>query len=341
MRPGQYPTIEEVRWRRSTLFKPELQKRLMQLLKPTLFGFTNHIIYEKIRADLKAVAVHSFIPVRDDLKSFLLYAHIQQRRGKTRLDEAAQSPFLFIFSGNGYEREAAANAISAPCKSEFEVLSLCYLLNDWVPNVRAAALQAMQRSLPSTKRALIDGVASYLFEETGRFGRMEHQEINALNGFLFTPDIVETLISRLTAGLESRPENLLKRLLVHAETDRFLPDIWSNTSLRPSVRSIALQPLLNGNIKWQDGYKFEWIDKLFNEKRRVPQIVSRPLSISVDVHQLYAEALKDKSPLIVKTTLQSLITTRTDIADFRPVIERLKASKRPAIRERAEFLLRD
>lgn len=82
MRPGQYPTIEEVRWRRSTLFKPELQKRLMQLLKPTLFGFTNHIIYEKIRADLKAVAVHSFIPVRDDLKSFLLYAHIQQRRGK-------------------------------------------------------------------------------------------------------------------------------------------------------------------------------------------------------------------------------------------------------------------
>lgn len=341
MRPGQYPTIEEVSWRRSTLFKPELQKRLMQLLKPTLFGFTNHIIYEKIRADLKAVALHSFIPVRDDLKSFLLYAHIRQRRGKTRLDEAAQSPFLFIFSGNGYEREAAANAISAPCKSEFEVLSLCYLLNDWVPELRTTAIQVMRRVFPKTDPVHIEGVASYLFDQADRFGRTSDLQVSALSEFLFPPNMLKRLITRLIRNQERRPENLLKRLLVHAETDRFLPDIWSNTSLRPSVRSIALQPLLNGNIKWQDGYKFEWIDKLSNEKRRVPQIVSRPLSISVDVHQLYAEALKDKSPLIVKTALQSLITTRTDIADFRPVIERLKASKRPAIRERAEFLLRD
>jgi hypothetical protein len=100
--------------------------------------------------------------------------------------------------------------------------------------------------------------------------------------------------------------------------------------------------LIKHRARWPAGYGYEWIDKRFGFRRRVPRFEQRPIDHQIDIEKLLAQGAHDRAVVVRKVVTQSLIDLRHDLSSAMTRIgSSLSEDKASSVRSRAEFYLKN
>jgi hypothetical protein len=121
--------------------------------------------------------------------------------------------------------------------------------------------------------------------------------------------------------------------------DQHLPRLAA-AAVQPSVRAVAYQCLISGKATWSVGYGWVWIDKVYGLRRRVPKIEARDIQRPRPTLDLIREAARDKSSIVRIVAADALIAARSQLPDEDALIALMAGDRSPAIRSRADYMMR-
>lgn len=254
------------------------------------------------------------------------------------LKENLDYAWLFLFHYSGYVREAALDLIEAPPASAFFFAALAWRLNDWVELVRQAAKRCAERVLPFTSADIVASAALYLLDRRFVWGRWSDGP-EVLDGIFSRKEVVAALAVLLCEQPTGPLATCLRYALRYPNIDAHLPSLATN-AIQPSVRAVAYQCLLAGRAAWPVGYEWAWIDKVYGLKRRVPKLNSRDIRSSLLIAELIRQGVLDKSPKVRSVAADALTEVRAQLPDADSLIVKLAKDRSPAVRWRADFMLR-
>lgn len=244
---------------------------------------------------------------------------------------------LFLFHGDGRLREAALNRIAHGLRSPFFFTAITYRLNDWAPQVRAAAATCADRVFPKTDPDVIARAAMFLLDRK-RYWRRWNREVLPLESTLARADVIERLASILCKSLTGPSGSILRLALRLPEIDKHLVLLSTNAFL-PSVRAAALGALIDGEARWLgDVLERRWIDKSMGRFHYLPAVVSRPVDRVRPLADLVEQAALDRSAVVRRLASAALLKHHADLPNAEALIARLAMDKSRSIRERIEFL---
>lgn len=261
-------------------------------------------------------------------------------RGEIGLLE--QTPGLeqvMLFHSSGYMREAALARIGYPLPSAFMFASVAWRLNDWVPQVRAAARACAERTFPATDPDVIaQALISML--STARTWQRWTDNSRLLFSCVDRAGVAEALAARIQQMTSGAPARALRELLRHPGIDRFLPEL-SRDGAHPLVRAVALETLLQGEARWCVGYDAVWVDKVYGISRSVPRLERRQLAERASVRALIEQGARDKAVPVRRVAVSALLRNWTSLEPVEPLIALFSADLSPPIKSRLAFLARE
>lgn len=247
--------------------------------------------------------------------------------------------WLLTAHHDGFVRQAALDNISSPPATVFWFAMLAWRMNDWVPQVRVAAVRCAERVFSHTDARIAAGAGLYLLETRLTWKRWEGFP-HVLESVLSDQTVMAEMAEALRVGAAGPLANALSQMLRHRDFDQYLPGLAA-TAVTPSVRATAHQCLLEGQAAWTTGYDWAWIDKRFGQRRRVPTKSSRPLSIEIDYHELVGRALRDCSAVVRRVGVQSLIDKAIQTPELIALAAPLEHDRSATVRTRATYLMNE
>lgn len=239
------------------------------------------------------------------------------------------------FSRNGHIREAALGRISGPLPTAFYLATVAYRMNDWVAQVRAAAINCAYRTFSTTTSAVVVKATPLLLGQRWQWGRWTIGQ-SMIDSLLGRREVVDGLFR----GMEGGPTaQLFKQALRSDRNDDRLLE-FATEAASPQVRSIAMKALIEGKVQWVEGHQWVSIDKLYNKWRRRPLMQERALEPSLPVADILELAATDRSPVVRKVAADGLIRLRRQLPNTQQVALLLRDDKSRAIRERIEWVER-
>ena len=246
--------------------------------------------------------------------------------------------WLFLFHYSGYVREAALDVIHTPPASAFFFAALAWRLNDWVEPVRQAAKRCAERVLPLTNADIVASAALYLLDRRLVWGRWS-DEPGVLDSIFSRKEVVAALAVRLCKQTTGPLATCLRYALRYPNIDEYLPGLAAY-AIQPAVRAVAYQCLLAGRAAWPVGHEWEWIDRIYGLKKRVPKLDSRAIGGMQPIPELVRQGVLDKSPKVRSVAADALTEIRSQLPDADSLIAKLAKDRSPAVRWRADFMLR-
>jgi hypothetical protein len=246
--------------------------------------------------------------------------------------------WLFLFHYSGYVREAALDAINTPPTSPFFFAALAWRLNDWVGPVRQAATRCAERVLHRIRADVAASAAQYLLDRRVTWGRWS-DEPKVLDAVFGSKDVMAALAALLQEQTTGPLAACLRNALRYPNIDEHLPYLAAN-AIQPSVRAVACQCLVAGKASWPVGFGWLWIDKVYGLRRRVPKLETREIQGNSSAAEWIRKGVRDKSAFVRRVAADALIAARAQLPDENSLIARLANDRSPAVRSRADFMLR-
>lgn len=266
----------------------------------------------------------------------LKYSSLQLKSDRT--------PFLLwfdLFSRNGYRREKVLRNTDEAAPSAFLLAILFRRLNDWVPQVRMAATHAVKRVIAKTPPLIVAEALWATFPDLEKWTRNIEVAQLLNETALRRPDIQDALSEKLISATSGPAAKVLQQFSRSSSVDRHLLNMASQ-AIQPAVRAAAYRILLSEQAKWVTHWKWQWVDKIFGEKRRAAVFETRPISINVDLLSVLAAAAIDPSPIVRRVAGDSLIARQHLFGeDTRKIAISLSKDNYPSIAERGRFVLKN
>ena len=276
----------------------------------------------KIRTELRAIEERSS-PVR--CKFWKRPAHF--------------ASWLDLCSGNGFERERILRALSEGAPNGFFCALALRRLNDWVPQVRAAArehlLQIAKRSDPEY---VVDALWNTLPHWIS-WGRTEDADRQVLTDLTSIEEVALALKSRIVGSTSGPATAILAQAGRAPVLDQWLSEI-AEAAIQPSVRAKAYRCQLEGRMVWVVGRKWTWTDIRWCKGRFEPILGERSVSIGSPFLEILRMALVDRSPMVRRVAGELLIRHLESVgADSFALAKRLASDPSPSVAERGRFAL--
>ncbi len=244
------------------------------------------------------------------------------------------------FHGDGFKREAAMNQLDGPPRSPFEFVSIVYRMNDWVPEVRAAALKYAENYFPRADCDVVGKAALFLLMHMQKLARWDARAVKCVEDTLYREDVGTFIKNQLLTQSEGGAARVLRSLAKRADFDPFIPELSANAK-SASVRACATDFLLNGRAQWSSGYKRVWVNKALGVSRLIPDLRQRPLSISIQIPEIMDRASKDRSAHVRIIVASALIRQLVNPLEWHTKIAvRLKCDKNQSVASRMDFYFR-
>lgn len=240
---------------------------------------------------------------------------------------------------NGYVREAALNALEVPIVSAEELRELADRLNDWVPEVRTAALAAARRLFATASTDAVVAAAPYLLSRWSLWQRWEPPAIAEVDALLGRPDVVRQLASGLMSARNGGVGRQLQHLLRHEWIDGFLVEL-ARGAVQPQVRKVAFQTLLAGEARWRSPHVKRAEELRYAIYKSGLTFEHRPLTVHVDRNVLVEAGLRDRFASVRWLAAGALVESSVQVAGEEQAIARLLKDKSRSVRERGQFLAR-
>jgi hypothetical protein len=251
------------------------------------------------------------------------------------LNRFPELAYLFVFHRDGFLRERALDQMQE-LRSPFFITALAYRLNDWVPQVRAAAKRCADRIFPSTDAKMLADASFFLLGRRYGWGRWI-DEAEALDRALCRRDVVDVLEVTLRNARAGAMGEILRYASRWQAIDIHLEGLAAEAFL-PSVRGVALQELIEGIARWPVGWRRQWIDKMYGQFRLVRQYEERPISRSLSLEALVEQGARDRSGAIRKIAATALVKHRASLSNRDAIIALLERDRSPAVRNRIEWV---
>jgi hypothetical protein len=246
--------------------------------------------------------------------------------------------WLFLFHADGYVREAALKIIYAPPESPFFFAALALRLNDWVPEVRAAAKRCLALVSPRISSAVAADTALFLFGRRLLWVRWSGED-EALDRVFERPDVGDAIAMRLHDGVAGPLAACLRQALRYPSFDKHLGTLAA-TAVQPAVRALALGCLIAGKVEWPVGFTWTWIDKVYGKRKQVPVFASRQLECSRrPLAELIKDGVSNRSSAVRIVAADALVKARAEFPDIEVLVRQLASDPVPAVRLRGTYLL--
>jgi hypothetical protein len=245
--------------------------------------------------------------------------------------------WVLIFDADGYIREAALRRLASAACSTGRFVALTVRLNDWVPQVRTEAAQAVRRIWPLTSPNIIANAAPYLFRQRYNWLRWA-DESSDLDEVLSNPDVAASVISQLLEGRSGPLGRTLSQALRFPVYDVGVQKLAIEARL-PDVRATAMKAMFSGKAVWPVGYGWAWLDKSMGLRRRVILTESRCISAR-EPSDLLDIALADRSALVRKIAADVVVERMRDLTNIAEIMPRLANDRSAAVKDRADYIRR-
>jgi hypothetical protein len=245
-----------------------------------------------------------------------------------------------LCSYNGFTRECALRNLSGAAPNRFFFAMAVRRLNDWVPQVRAAASdQLLSIAMASNAEDIVD-VLCAIFPHWGSWRRVD----NAGKQSLLEVASIEAVINSLKSRLMSATAGALPSILLQAgqapALDAYLLEI-ANNAIQPSVRALAYKSLLAGKVAWLIGRKWEWTDIRYCKGYYKPIFCERSLSVKIPLEETVRAAVADRSAIVRRVAGDALIREFETIGSAAHQLAALLAlDSHPSVAEKGDFVLK-
>lgn len=257
---------------------------------------------------------------------------------------AAPTPFptwIDLCSWDGYKRERTLRALAGAAPNSFFLALAARRLNDWVPEVRAAAREKLPSIAAASDPADVASVLCVVFSNWTSWGRMEAPDKQVLLDIAS----IEVVVRQLKAKIISTPAGPMAEILAQVgrapALDASLQDIASK-AVQPAVRAKAFRALLDGKIVWLEGRAWDWTDRRYCKGYRRAVHGNRMLSVNAPSAELLKAAIADPSH-VVRSVVGDVLIRETKPLDglALELAMRLASDKHPSLFARGQFLLKN
>lgn len=247
--------------------------------------------------------------------------------------------WLDLCSSSGFRRENALRNIAAGVPNAFAYSLVLRRLNDWVPEVRAAAReQLLAISLRTAPEHVGQGLLSTL-SNWQSWGRLDDTDRKAVVDLMSIEQVGISLKLRLISATFGPSAAVLAQFGRTPWIDQSLFEIAA-TAIQPSVRAKAYRFLLERRAVWAVGRRWLWTDIRWCKGRFEPVLAERPVSTAHSFSECMQAASVDRSPLVRRVAAELLIKhlESTDIVAH-DLAELFASDPYPVVAERGRFAL--
>jgi hypothetical protein len=258
---------------------------------------------------------------------------------KFRKRRAGFASWLDLCSGDGFRRERIMRSLSGGAPNAFFLTLAVRRLNDWVPQVRAAAREHLPRLAECSDPEHVVDALWHVLAHCGSWGRMEDADRQLLADLISVERVAIALGSRILVATAGPVTQILSQAGRAPALDHRLKE-FANSAIQPSVRAKAYRCLLEGRMAWVVGRKWRWTDLKWCKGRFEAVIEERAIAESVDFLACLRQALVDRSALVRRVAAEFLIKELRSIGNEAVSFAEQLASDRSAyVAERGCFAL--
>lgn len=247
--------------------------------------------------------------------------------------------WLDLISWDGYKREKTLRTLSGAAPNTFFFSLAMRRLNDWVPQVRAAAREKLPVIAKATDPQYVVDALCVALSNWNSWGRIEEAEKQVLFQIISEEEVAELLRSLLISSTSGPMPSLFSQLGRTLILDGYIDDI-ARRAVQPSVRAKAYRSLFEGRIAWIEGRKWEWTDIRYCEGRLKPIVSERRLKVQTPLLDLLRASANDNSSIVRRVSAEMLIRQLESLGDSsREFAEKFVTDKSNSVSERGRFAL--
>ena len=329
------------------ILQDNLQQEIIASVKKSL---TFDILYQRIRPDISPfIAATSTLPlknlddwdrlIRDTLSSSVSLAP-PQRIGLSCHWMGSLS-WLDMCHPDGFRRERALRTLCVKAPNSFLFALAARRLNDWVPQVRDAACEALPLIAELSDADIIVDVLFITLPYWNSWGRMGDAEKKSLLAILAMDKVVQALKKRLISSTSGPVATIFMQAGRTGGLDTALREI-AELSVQPTLRAKAWRCLLDGKFVWAEGKRWQWIDKAYGLRRRVPVLNERRIATTSTFLECLKRATLDRSAMVRRVAGEMLIKELDNLGEDAVYLANLLAADlSPSVAERGRFALAD
>lgn len=324
-----------------------LQQEVIESVKKSL---TFDILYQKIRPDIsKFISVTSRLSLNslDDWERLIraeIFYSLQKyspKQNGNEIHQVGSLRWMDICNADGFRRERALRTLASGAPNSFLFALVVRKLNDWVPQVRAAACDALPLIAEATDPELIVDVLFIILPCWDSWGRMGHVEQEALMKVILMEKVTAALKKRLLISSSGPVAKIFVQAGRTTALDKFLAEIAAK-SVQPSLRAKAYRCQFESKFVWSEGLTWQWVDKVHGIRRRLPVLKERIISVTTPFIQNLRMATTDRSPVVRRIAGEMLIKELDNMGDEAFTLASILASDlSQSVAERGRYALTD
>ncbi len=245
--------------------------------------------------------------------------------------------WLDLCSRDGFDRELALRSLSSAAPNRFFLAIAVRRLNDWVPQIRAAARKRLLSiAIASNPEDVVD-VLWAILPHWQTWTRNEPETRQTLLEIVALNSVAHGLKVRISSASAGPAARIFTQAARTPALDRHLVQITEEAE-QPSVRAKAFRFLLEGKAVW-----VAHRDRILVAGFSMPILESRDLTVEVDFERTLVAASEDPSPAVRRIAADMLC--RPDVRAPRHVLvqlaTKLALDRFPSVADRAKFALRE
>ncbi len=290
-----------------------------------------------IRVEYSAALRSPVEPVRS--KWFDKFSFVPSNE-KKRAESGRFLNWIDLVSFDGYIRERTLRTLTGSAPNGFFLAVVLRRMNDWVPQVRLAARDAV---LPLVRASNPEDVVDVLCATLAAWiswGRAEMLDKQMLLELLSVEGIAESLKRRLITEPVGPMSTVLSQILRTPVLDEHLNEIAQH-AVQPAVRARAQRALLAGKAVWIEESRWCRTDVRYYKGRMQYVFGERPLAETSPLIERLVSASEDRSPIVRRVAVDVLVGEMDRLGSAAlPLARRLAMDPSSRVAERAAFVLR-
>lgn len=327
--------------------RDSLQQDVIEAVKKSL---TFDILYQRIRPDISNfIAATSKLPLKNIgdwerlIRAEVFYSLKKnaQKQSGNEVYQVGSLRWMDICNADGFRRERALRVLSGGAPNSFLLALVVRRLNDWIPQVRAAACNALPLVAEASDPELIVDVLFITLPYWNSWGKMGDIEKEALMKVISMEKVTEALKKRLLISSSGHVATVFVQAGRTQALDNFLVEI-SQKSVQPSLRAKAYRCQFEGKFVWAEGLTWQWVDKVNGIGRRLPVLKERIISTAAPFIENLRMATADRSPMVRRIAGEMLIKELDNIGNEAfNLANTLASDASQSVAERGRYALKD
>lgn len=248
--------------------------------------------------------------------------------------------WIDLCNGDGFKRERTLRTLTGSAPNSFFFALAVRRLNDWVPQVRAAAREKLMSIAIASNPDDVTSVLMSTLPHWNSWGRMEASDKQALLEIASIEAVACSLKSQIISTASGPLAEVLAQMGRTSVLDASLPEI-ARKAVQPAVRAKAYRALLDGRMVWLEGRKWEWTDVRYCKGHLKAIHGSRTISITCPKEEALRAAIADRSAFVRGVAGTALMQTSEELGTLAfELATTLASDKHPSLSARGNFLLK-